>query len=92
METLSPIGCHYPLNQYKMNKDKINKWISAIVNEDGHKLSGGSLRTLTMIREEIAKSDEQCSEIELQKEVERLKGLMEYWQEQYNQDIGKYNF
>jgi len=34
--------------------------------------------------------DRDCEK--LKKEVERLKGLIEYWQGQYNQDIGKYNF
>jgi len=32
---------------------KINQWIDAIINEDGDKLSNGSLRTLQMIKKEL---------------------------------------
>ena len=33
---------------------KIEQWLNAIVNEDGHRMSVGSLRTIEMIRRELA--------------------------------------
>lgn len=37
-----------------MNIQKINKWIAAIIYEDGDKMHPGSLKTLQMIKNEIA--------------------------------------
>lgn len=34
--------------------NKIDMWLNAILTEDGHKLSAGSLRTIEMIRREFA--------------------------------------
>lgn len=34
--------------------NKIDMWLNAIITEDGHKLSVGSLRTIEMIRREFA--------------------------------------
>lgn len=34
--------------------NKIDMWLNAILTEDGHKLSDGSLRTIEMIRREFA--------------------------------------
>lgn len=36
-----------------MDIQKINKWISAIIYEDGDKMHPGSLKTLQMIKNEI---------------------------------------
>lgn len=35
--------------------NKIEQWLNAIINEDGHKMSAGSLRTIEMIRRELAR-------------------------------------
>jgi hypothetical protein len=37
-----------------MDIQKINKWIGAIIYEDGDKMHPGSLKTLQMIKNEIA--------------------------------------
>jgi hypothetical protein len=35
-----------------MNIQKVDNWLNAIIYEDGHKMSVGSLRTLELIRKE----------------------------------------
>jgi len=43
--------------------NKIEQWLNAIINEDGHKMSDGSLRTIEMIRRELARQQnlQQCN-------------------------------
>ena len=33
--------------------NKIEQWLNAIINEDGHRMSAGSLRTIEMLRTEF---------------------------------------
>lgn len=37
----------------EIDPNKIKKWLDNILNEDGHKLSTGSLRTIQMIKDEL---------------------------------------
>lgn len=43
--------------------NKIEQWLNAIINEDGHRMSAGSLRTIEMIRRELARQQnlQQCN-------------------------------
>lgn len=34
--------------------NKIEQWLNAIITEDGHRMSSGSLHTIEMIRRELA--------------------------------------
>lgn len=41
--------------KFMNSKDKINRWLDVILNEDSHRLSDGSIKTIVLIRLELAR-------------------------------------
>ena len=71
--------------------NKIEQWLNAIINEDAHRLSAGSLRTIEMIRRELARQQklQQCNVSgslpldEFLEDVKHMQGL--YGKNRYTQ-------
>ena len=74
-----------------MDISKVNLWVDAIINEDGDRMSFGSLRTLNMIKNEVNKKPEtaKASQLELPV-VQKIAEVTEDYKNTYIKTLAQY--